>query len=37
MDSSRHSGTPPKQKDEDTSHGQSDKDLTMFDSSSSNE
>jgi hypothetical protein len=36
MDSSHHTGTPPKHEDVDTSHGQSDDDLTMFESSSSN-
>jgi hypothetical protein len=37
MDSSRHTGTPPKHKDEDNSYGQSDDDLTIFDSLSSDE
>jgi hypothetical protein len=37
MDSSRHTGTPSKHEDEDSSHGQSDDDLTMFHSSSSDE
>jgi hypothetical protein len=37
MDSSRYTDTPPKHKDENSSHGQPDDDLTMFDSSSSNE
>jgi hypothetical protein len=31
MDRSCHTGTPPRHEDEDSSHGQSDDDLIMFD------